>query len=45
MQGAVSLTGDKIVSPYKYSLSGLSDGTHTIYVRATDNAGNKSEVV
>ncbi|SJZ73796.1 Ig-like domain-containing protein [Treponema porcinum] len=45
MQGAVSLTGDKIVSPYKYSLSGLSDGTHTIYVRATDNAGNKSEAV
>lgn len=45
MQGAVSLTGDKIVSPYKYSLSGLSDGTHTIYVRATDNAGNKSETV
>lgn len=45
MQGAVPLTGDKIVSPYKYSLSGLSDGKHTIYVRATDNAGNKSEVV
>lgn len=45
MQGAVSLTGDKIVSPYKYSLSGLKDGTYSIYVRATDNAGNKSEAV
>lgn len=45
MQGAVSLTGDKIDSSYDYSLSGLKDGTHTIYVRATDNAGNKSEAV
>ena len=43
MQGAVPLTGDKIVSPYNYSLSGLPDGTYSIYVRATDNAGNKSE--
>lgn len=45
MQGAVPLTGNKIVSPYNYSLDGLSDGTYTIYVRATDNAENKSEVV
>ena len=45
MQGAVPLTGDKIVSPYNYSLSGLPDGTYSIYVRATDNAGNKSEAV
>lgn len=45
MQGAVPLTGDEIVSPYDYSLSGLKDGTYSIYVRATDNAGNKSEVV
>ena len=44
-EGLVSLIGKEIVSPYKYSLSGLSDGTYTIYVRATDNAGNKSEVV
>lgn len=41
----VTLTGNEIDSPYEYSLSGLSDGKHTIYVRATDNAGNKSEVV
>ena len=39
----VTLTGNEIVSPYEYSLSGLLDGTYTIYVRATDNAGNKSE--
>ncbi len=26
-----------------YDLSGLNDGEYTIYVRATDNAGNKSE--
>lgn len=45
MQGAVPLTGNKIVSPYDYSLSGLKDGTYSIYVRATDNAGNKSEAV
>lgn len=45
MTGSVSLTGDKIVSPYNYSLKGLSDGTYSIYVRATDNAENKSEVV
>ncbi|MGN0738306.1 hypothetical protein [Treponema porcinum] len=32
-------------SPYDYSLSGLSDCTYSIYVRATDNAGNKSEAV
>ncbi len=39
----VTLTGNEIDSPYEYSLDGLSDGTYTIYVRATDNAGNKSE--
>ncbi|MGN0724220.1 MAG: Ig-like domain-containing protein, partial [Treponema sp.] len=38
----VTLTGNEIVSPYEYSLSGLLDGTYTIYVRATDNAGNKT---
>ena len=38
----VTLTENEIVSPYEYSLSGLSDGTHSIYVRATDNAGNKT---
>lgn len=38
----VTLTGNEIVSPYNDSLSGLSDGTYTIYVRATDNAGNKT---
>lgn len=41
----VTLTGKEIVPKYNYSLDGLSDGTYTIYVRATDNAGNKSEVV
>ena len=45
MSGAVSLSGKAIVSPYNYSLNGLSDGTHSIYVRATDNAGNKSVAV
>ncbi|MDD5776788.1 MAG: Ig-like domain-containing protein, partial [Treponema sp.] len=30
MQGAVPLTGDEIVSPYDYSLSGLKDGTYSI---------------
>ena len=43
MQGSVSLTEDQ--SPYNYSLSGLHDGTYSIYVRATDDAGNKSEAV
>lgn len=39
----VTLTETESVSSYDYPLSGLSDGTHSIYVRATDNAGNKSE--
>lgn len=38
-------SGTDFTSLYNYSLSRLSDGTHTIYVRATDNAGNKSEAV
>lgn len=38
----VTLTETKSVSSYDYPLSGLSDGTHSIYVRATDNAGNKT---
>ncbi|MDY5764110.1 MAG: Ig-like domain-containing protein, partial [Treponema sp.] len=41
----VTLTGNEIVSPYEYSLSGLLDGTYTIYVRATDNAGNKTSSI
>lgn len=41
----VTLTETKSVSSYDYPLSGLSDGTYSIYVRATDNAGNKSEAV
>ena len=41
----VTLTGDEIDSPYNYSLDGLSDGTYTIYVRATDNAGNKTSSI
>lgn len=30
---------------YAYPLAGLQDGEHTVYVRVTDNAGNKSESV
>lgn len=30
---------------YTYRLDGLSDGERTVYVRVTDNAGNKSESV
>lgn len=30
---------------YVYSLAGLQDGERTVYVRVTDNAGNKSESV
>lgn len=37
-----TLTETESVSSYDYPLSGLSDGTHSIYVRATDNAGNKT---
>lgn len=42
-KNVVSVTD--FTSPYNYSLSGLKDGTYSIYVRATDNAGNKSEAV
>lgn len=42
-KNVVSVTD--FTSPYNYSLKGLSDGTYSIYVRATDNAGNKSETV
>lgn len=41
----VTLTGKEIVPKYNYSLDGLSDGTYTIYVRATDNAGNKTSSI
>lgn len=44
-EGLVSLIGNEIVPSYNYSLSGLSDGTHSIYVRATDNAGNKTSSI
>ncbi len=30
---------------YAYSLAGLQDGERTVYVRVTDNAGNRSESV
>lgn len=40
-----TLTETKSVSSYDYPLRGLSDGTYTIYVRATDNAGNKTSSI
>lgn len=40
-----NMSGSKPVTkvPGNYQLTGLNDGEYTIYVRATDNAGNKSE--
>lgn len=41
MSGSKSVA--EVTEPYDYQLSGLADGEYTIYVRVTDNAGNKSE--
>ena len=38
----VTELGTVTVSPQNVSLSGLSDGTHKLYMKATDNAGNAS---
>lgn len=43
MNNAKSVTN--VSKTYNYSLSGLNDGEYTIYLRASDNAGNKSDIV
>lgn len=43
MKDAKSVT--EKTGTYVYSLAGLQDGERTVYVRVTDNAGNKSESV
>lgn len=43
MKDAKSVT--EKAGTFAYQLAGLSDGERTVYVRVTDNAGNKSESV
>lgn len=43
MKEAKSVTEN--AGTFAYQLAGLSDGERTVYVRVTDNAGNKSESV
>lgn len=46
MQAAIDSTASPtVVSAYSVDVSGLSTGTHTLYVRAVDSAGNSSDWV